>query len=281
MEEPYRVDEPYQEGPPPAALRDTVQCVWSARARADDDPEAAVLPDGCSDVIWSPGLEPWVAGPDTGPVRESLVTGSLVVGVRFRPGAAPPVLGDDLTALRDARPRLAQLWRSDVVRRLMDQLEGARDVAGAQALLLAAIAAHRSRPPDPVATGSVGRILGAVAAGRRIAHGGDGALGSRQHRRRFRAAVGYGPKTFERIARFQRFRRLARLARAGGGDGGVAALAAACGYADQAHLARECRRLAGRPPSALLGRRAPASEGAGAGSESFKRPAASVPTLAR
>ena len=33
-------------------------------------------------------------------------------------------------------------------------------------------------------------------------------------------------------------------------------LAAQAGYADQAHLAHECGRLAGRTPGALLGQRA-------------------------
>jgi AraC-like DNA-binding protein len=36
-----------------------------------------------------------------------------------------------------------------------------------------------------------------------------------------------------------------------GGDG-LAALAFAAGYADQAHLTRECRRLAGRTPAELV-----------------------------
>jgi AraC-like DNA-binding protein len=70
-------------------------------------------------------------------------------------------------------------------------------------------------------------------------------IGERQLRRRFAAAVGYGPKTFARIARFQ---RALALLRAGEPAAGAAY---AAGYADQAHMTREMRALAGRTPSAL------------------------------
>jgi AraC-like DNA-binding protein len=45
--------------------------------------------------------------------------------------------------------------------------------------------------------------------------------------------------------------RFLDLARTHGGSG-LAALAGAAGYADQAHLSREARRLTGFTPSAIL-----------------------------
>ena len=75
------------------------------------------------------------------------------------------------------------------------------------------------------------------------------ALSERQSRRRFTVEVGYGPKTFGRVMRFQRFLRGARVLT----GASLAELAARSGYSDQAHLTRESRRLAGLPPSALLG----------------------------
>jgi len=88
--------------------------------------------------------------------------------------------------------------------------------------------------------------LSAVALAERVA------VSPRQLRRRFADHVGYGPKRLARIARLQRVVAAAR-ARPGAT---VAALAAEAGYADQAHLAADCRELAGRPPSALLAQRA-------------------------
>jgi AraC-like DNA-binding protein len=73
---------------------------------------------------------------------------------------------------------------------------------------------------------------------------GDLGLSERQLRRRVRAGVGYGPKTLQRVLRLRRFLRT------GGEDLGRAALEA--GYADQAHLTRECRRLTGLPPAVLI-----------------------------
>jgi AraC-like DNA-binding protein len=69
-------------------------------------------------------------------------------------------------------------------------------------------------------------------------------LSERQLHRRSLAAFGYGAKTLGRIRRLQR--ALAVPVSATG-----AAAAAAAGYADQAHLAREVRELAGVPFTAL------------------------------
>ncbi len=70
-------------------------------------------------------------------------------------------------------------------------------------------------------------------------------LSERTLRRRFDAAFGYGPKTLDRILRFQRYLGLARNRES------MARLAAAAGYADQAHLVRECRRLTLHTPARL------------------------------
>ncbi|MEU4665925.1 helix-turn-helix domain-containing protein, partial [Micromonospora chalcea] len=71
-------------------------------------------------------------------------------------------------------------------------------------------------------------------------------LGARALHRRSLTLFGYGPKT---LARILRMRRALDLARAGAP---LAEVAARSGYADQAHLTREVRELAGLPPSRLL-----------------------------
>jgi AraC-like DNA-binding protein len=109
--------------------------------------------------------------------------------------------------------------------------------------------------------------LGLAVPGARVAElGAELGISERQLRRRFADAVGYGPKTLARILRFQRFLALAADEAAQGGSGApvasyrwappprvdLAGLAFAAGYADQAHLTRECRRLAGRTPAELV-----------------------------
>src|SRR4051794_26901208 len=127
--------------------------------------------------------------------------------------------------------------------------ERAAPPAAAVAALVAAVVGQL--PPadelDPLVRAAALRAAAPRAAVERVAE--DVGLGERQLRRRFDDAVGYGPKTLQRVLRFQRFLALAGET-AGAPD--LAQLAFAAGYADQAHLTRECRRLSGLTPSALL-----------------------------
>lgn len=76
-------------------------------------------------------------------------------------------------------------------------------------------------------------------------------LSERQLHRRCVGAFGYGPSTLRRILRLQRFLRLARHP---GAPRDLAGLAPRRRYADQPHLARDCRAIAGASPRTLLRR---------------------------
>ncbi|MCM3844720.1 AraC family transcriptional regulator [Pseudonocardia sp. DR1-2] len=70
---------------------------------------------------------------------------------------------------------------------------------------------------------------------------------SRRHlQSRFRSQVGLAPGTVRRVLRFARAAELV-----GGGRDPLALVAAECGYADQPHLSREFRALAGISPAAF------------------------------
>jgi AraC-like DNA-binding protein len=83
---------------------------------------------------------------------------------------------------------------------------------------------------------------------RRLPNGQRVGLSKRQVRRRCVAAIGYAPKTLQRIARFQRLLAAAHTEV----DEHLADLAVEHGYADQAHLTSESRRLTGLPPAAFI-----------------------------
>jgi AraC-like DNA-binding protein len=199
-----------------------------------------VLPDGCMDLLWHEGRL-LVAGPDT---RAYVADGEggTWVGVRLYPGTAPALLGVPAYELRDRRVDLADLWPAGEVRRLTARVNAAADPAsGLEDLALRRATA--AAPPDPL----LRRIVAASHAGRPVAATADElGLGARQLHRRSLAAFGYGPKTLARILRLQRALALAR--------GGVpfADTAARSGYADQAHLARDVKELAGLPLGELL-----------------------------
>jgi AraC-like DNA-binding protein len=236
----YRVRMEYREHPPPRALAPWVACTWERRDGGDVP--VRVLPDGCIDIIWTEGAGTVVVGANTTAFVVGLPAGTHVVGLRMRPGAAPPLLGVDGAALRDGRAPLHELWGDDG-HRLSERLEASADRAGD---LLAALAprAAAAGAPDALVQAAVAR-LGRTAlpvgelAGRLF-------VSERQLRRRFGSAVGYGPKRLARVLRLER-----ALAAARGGEE-LARVAAAAGYADQAHFAGDCRELAGVPPTALL-----------------------------
>ncbi|HEV7885710.1 MAG TPA: DUF6597 domain-containing transcriptional factor [Solirubrobacteraceae bacterium] len=228
----------YREHLPPAALAPWVACTWE---RCDGAAPVRVLPDGCIDIIWTEGAGTAVVGANTTAFLVTLPARTHVVGVRLRPGAAPPLLGVDGAALRDARVPLHELWGDDA-KELSARLEAAADRAGA---LLAELAprAAAAGAPDPLVQAAVARLDDGAPV-RALA--GELYVSERQLRRRVGAAVGYGPKRLARVLRLAR-----ALAAARGGEE-LARAAAEAGYADQAHFAGDCRELAGVPPSALL-----------------------------
>jgi AraC-like DNA-binding protein len=216
-------------------------CTWSRGIPAGATP-AAVVPDACADVLWHrESGRLFVAGPDTRAHWTSLSAGMLVA-VRFRTGMAPAGLGVPASAVRDERVDLAELWPAGRVRRLADALAGTSSTAEAERVLADGVAAVRA-PVDP----AVPRLVSLVRRGARVGAVAD-ALGwtERQLHRRSLAAFGYGPKVLQRVLRFDRAVRLAR------GGTALATVAHEAGYADQAHLSREVRALAGVPMTALL-----------------------------
>jgi AraC-like DNA-binding protein len=239
----------YSEWAAPVALRDAVACLW-AQVTTDADRTGLVLPDGCSDLIWEQGRGAFVAGPDTGPAPTTMAAGTVVLGVRFRPSAGGPALGIPLSELRDQRVDLTDLRPADA-RRLPATLDP--DTAAARMLDVTA-ALLTEGAPDPAVTRAARLLRDPQARAEDVA--ADVGLSLRQLRRRCHAVVGYGPKTLQRVLRFRRFvSRVDALPR-GPGAPDLAALAAEVGYADQAHLTRECGKLSGLSPAALARQRA-------------------------
>ena len=244
----------YAEWRPPAALRGAVACLWASVVPDGDWGESLVLPDGCSDLIWEQGTGGYVAGPDTGPVRSVMKAGTVVIGVRFRPSAGGPALGVPLSELRDQRVELSDLRRRDA-RRLPGTLDP--DTAATRALDLAATLVADG-DPDPVATRAAVLLADPRVRAEDVA--AEIGLSMRQLRRRCHAVVGYGPKTLQRVLRFRRFVGRIDAGLPSGQDAhDLAALAAQAGFADQAHLTRECRALAGLTPAMLVRQRGPAA----------------------
>ena len=212
----------YREFAPPAVLRELVECAWVV----DGPPQpVGVLPDGCMDLMRLAGPVA-VAGPDT-TASVSHRDGEPFVGLRFRPGVLPRLLGVPASELRNQRVPLRDLTTVPSHRTLVD--------------LTVALASDEPRPESaPWSLSLLRHVTGTLAGGAAVSDvASQVGWSARTLQRQCTAVYGYGPVTLRRILRFRRAMRLLN-------DGlPYVDVATRAGYADQPHLHREVRGLAG------------------------------------
>jgi len=236
----------YVEIAPPPALRPFVECLW-VHGFDEPPPEGGrrLLPSGRSDLVWIGGLGVQIAGPQSRYSYALDLERVLVFGARFHPGAAPYLLRTPATELVDRTIALDAI-DPRFARRLDDRLGDAREARAALDVFGAELErrVRTIEPPAPAVREAV-RMLGdgrwtvAEIAARTF-------VSERALQRRFAQDVGYGPKLLQRVLRFQRFMRELTTPRVELARAGLLA-----GYADQSHLSRETRRLAGLSPRQL------------------------------
>ena len=192
------------------------------------------------------GGQPLLFGPQTAPLVRTLSPGATIISLRLRPECAAAVLGvpayelaDQIVVLEDVLPATRFLCERIAT-------EPKRAVAALEGAVSAQLA--RGAATDRMVAFGVERLT--ARATRVSSLAASMPMSERQLRRRFKAAVGLSPKALERVLRFQRF--LALVHTGGWSRLGLARTAAALGYADQAHLTRECVRLSGLPPAELI-----------------------------
>lgn len=244
----------YSPTSPSADLVDDVVCSWTART----DGTHLLVPDGCVDVLWIAGLGIRVCGPETVSWKFTLPVGTEAVGIRFRPGVVPRLLGESASAMRNQRVDLGALIGSAIDRELRDRLDNAVTDHGRQEIFENAVRRWRENrsAADPLVRGialALARSPGTVSD---VAQ--RSGLTERQLLRRCSDAFGYGPATLRSILRLQRFMQVAQIRP----QLSLADLAATAGYSDQAHLSRNCRKISSMTPKELLASEAPRWHGA-------------------
>ncbi|GAA4137319.1 helix-turn-helix transcriptional regulator [Leifsonia shinshuensis] len=209
---------------------------WRAVAEGS---ELRVAPDGALDLMWF-RERLVVAGPDTRSMLFDTRPGETTWGIRLDPGVAHALLGLPVEELTDRRVELAELTHPPrVPGHAFDE-----DAAGALEQVLVALWA--TSDPDRAALRHAASVDRAARAGLPVAASAElHEMSPRSLQRLCRRVFGYGPKTLMEIHRFQRALRLVR------GGTSLSTAAAMAGYFDQAHFARECRRLTGQAPSDL------------------------------
>jgi AraC-like DNA-binding protein len=240
----------YREKPVLPVLRQHFLAVWFHRKPLGVAGHSAVVPDACAELVWCRSRL-LIAGPDRQVSLEPVPPGTTAIGLRFLPGAVATLLRVPASEIVGARLPLDFFW-SGKARELIGAIGDAQEphvVAKRLEMALAQIARDFDSP-DQSSKIILRCVARSRAARRPVMPELVSALGlsERTLRRHCEHAFGYGPKTLDRVLRMQRFLELSRTRPALG----LANLAGAAGYADQAHLNREARRLTGLTPSAIL-----------------------------
>jgi AraC-like DNA-binding protein len=238
----------YREILPTQRLSRYVECYWT-REDSEGTPRHCVLPDGCTDILFSAcdgepsGLV--LVGLMTSPQLVDIPAGQLFFGVRFRPGMAAAFV-PGAAQLNDRNEPLENVLGS-TARQLLEQFAESpkpEEMARAMDTLL--------RPLKPSDAGQralqqLGLMCDSIDQVARQA-----GLSTRQFRRLCLERAGVSPKYLCRILRFRNAtQRIARLA-ANSSQPNWAHLAAACGYYDQAHFIREFQEFTGDTPGRYL-----------------------------
>lgn len=240
----------YEPRHPSGEHASALACTWTARPTG----RHRLVPDGCLDLLCLLPSEEWAGEPDEvrivlcGPERTAwtfaLPTGVVAVGVRFRPGWASLAFDLDVSTLLDRRVPVDEVvgavaganMRADLAQPgTLDERAGRLEEAVAP--FVAAVA-----PAERAFVDHVTERLVRSPRVRQQQLAAELSMTPRHLHRRLVRTFGYGAAT---LGRFLRFQRLLAVRESADAITSIARLAVAAGYADQAHLARDCRAITG------------------------------------
>lgn len=247
----------YFERRPDRALRWAIKAFWHLEGHLLG--EAAAIPKPYVELVisladghhWSAGeratgfARGWITPIQTGPRFSRSLGRTRFVAARFHPDAATMLFGP-LPLGDGSAPLLAEDVIGSEFPPLRDRLGEVEDPHKRIDLLQFWLAERlppappglRAAPSEPWRAGQLSQMLGWT---------------DRDTRRHFARAIGCSPKYWLRLHRLSAVLASPEFQQ---GCATLADTAAAFGFADQAHLAREFRLLAGMPPSAYQKRRA-------------------------
>ena len=244
---------------PPAELATFVQHFWFVQWNLENaaPSEAETLPHPSCYLVFEhdllmPSNSPLVhqraevSGVTTGKFTRTMQGSGRVFGLKFRPGGLRPFLDSSVATLTDRIVPAAQIF-GEAILPLATQLR-VLDTPEQMAEATSAFLSTRSPAPDPSATlaASIVDIILNDASLLTVEQLADRVnLSVRSLQRLFQQYVGVAPKWV--IRRYRLHELVERLH--SGQPLDFAQLALELGYADQAHLIRDFRDLAGYTPS--------------------------------
>jgi len=238
-----------------------VKAVWTARGtKAEFERSDPIVPDGCVEMVFnfadpfrdlsSGALQPHdlLVGQMTRPTVATPTGDVDLLGIRYWPGRAGAVLRTPMWELQDRMARV-----SDLLTGADTWVDEVRTLPASDRVMM--MATHLSRHGGRVDPGRLRLVEGALTQiARRRGHvsiedlSREAGVSRRHLERQFRDQVGLPAKQVARIARVQAALRIVETEQ----DSGGVEIALRCGFADQAHLIKECRAIAGVTPARLL-----------------------------
>jgi AraC-like DNA-binding protein len=235
---------------PGASLARFVDSIWLYEGYQPDHAEELHLPDAAHQLVIDlrdsrPAAG--IVGPSSRPYPLTTDCQFSVIGVQFRAGGAPAVLGSPVRGTLDENIALCDIWGASA-----GELQERLHYAGSPQERLDMVDAFLSAnlrddlaPPPAVAltVRKLQRNGNAGVVSRLVEHAG---LSPARFTQQFEDAVGLKPKLFQRLHRFQRAVRFIHSGR----ETSMTSIALRAGYFDQAHLTHEFGAFAGMTPSA-------------------------------
>lgn len=211
---------------PPMWLAPWIDEVWDAQP--DTQPTSAlILPDNCMDLVFTgtpfTGTQCKIVGASTRAYEVTIGEHVTMWGVRFKPGVLPVLLDMDARQMLDT----TVVFQPPSVDEIQHNWAARLDATSTQMAILSALEQSRSLNVEQVA-----QKLGWTA---------------RHLQRKLPPLLGYTLKTWCRVNRLRRFAEAPITIP-------LAQAASYCGYADQSHMTRECKRLTGYTPMVLNAR---------------------------
>lgn len=231
--------------PPPTDLDRWLVCSWEAEPQGS----TKLTPDGCSDLLCTSAGHVLLCGPEHRSWEFTLPDDVTAVGIRFRAGQVKALFDLDVSTLTDRQVPLSSVIGPTAASRLINCGDDALPLPDRREALLDWIRMWSAeRSPDQLSD----RIVQLLVDSPRVSQqalASDLGVAPRTLHRRAVERFGYGTATLARLLRFQ---RLVALALTATPDTSLGDLAAQAGYADHAHLVRDCRDISDEPPTTFL-----------------------------
>ena len=260
----------YSEYSPCPPLSPYIDKYWVFKGNPGYDTHIHILPDGCTDFIFTLGdvanvadnnfvMQPYRAyfvGPMNKYSDLITYTGSIhMLGIRFLPCGIFRFMHLPLAEFTNQRinaENLNTLFNNSFTGRLCEQTELISQIRLIENILLHSLG-HHPNLTDPTinyAVNEINRRQGQLSISSLTE---NICLCQRHFERKFKQLTGYTPKAYSRIIKFQHTIKLLNHA----DSSNLLSIATDAGYYDAAHLAKEIKTLSGKPASAFLNRNLP------------------------